>query len=189
MTINNVSQMVSALGAHNGALFVSLLGISNCLGRMIAGLVANATQKYVSRPTWLVLACAVMAVAQILVITGSLVLLYPAAILTGLAYGACWSTTPPLASDIFGNKSFAAIYQFLGLAPAFGSMVCSIGIAGTLYDKFAVKATDGSGETACTGAHCFRYTCMITASMDVVAVVLIAILAFRMRRFYFPKKN
>ena len=185
MTINNVSQMVAALGATNGALFVSLLGISNCLGRMIGGLAANTTRKWIARTWWLTLFCVVMACAQLLIVTGSLPLLYPAAVLTGMAYGACWSTTPPLASDIFGNANFAGIYQCLGLAPAFGSIVCSIGIAGTLYDRYATVVNDVS---TCTGVHCFRYTCIITASLSTFGAALIAILAIRMQRFYFPKR-
>ena len=186
MTINNISQMVAALGATNGALFVSLLGISNCLGRMIGGLAANTTRECVARTWWLALFCLTMACAQLLIVAGSLPLLYPAAVLTGMAYGACWSTTPPLASDIFGNANFAGIYQCLGLAPAFGSIVCSIGIAGTLYDQYATSGADG--VSTCIGAHCFRYTCIVTASLSALGATLIAILAIRMQRFYFPKR-
>ena len=80
-----VSQMVSAMNATNSALFVSLIGVSHCMGRMIGGLVANVTRKCISRAWWIVVFSVVMALGQALIAVGNLYLLYPAMIFTGMA--------------------------------------------------------------------------------------------------------
>ena len=51
----------------------------------------------------------------------SLALLWAAAPLAGFAFGCHWSLMPPLASELFGMRSFASLYCLLQFATTFGT--------------------------------------------------------------------
>ena len=51
----------------------------------------------------------------------SLALLWVAAPLAGFAFGCHWSLMPPLASELFGMRSFASLYCLLQFATTFGT--------------------------------------------------------------------
>ena len=51
----------------------------------------------------------------------SLALLWLAAPLAGFAVGCPWSLMPPLASELFGMRSFASLYCLLQFATTFGT--------------------------------------------------------------------
>ena len=51
----------------------------------------------------------------------SLALLWLAAPLAGFAFGCHWSLMPPLASELFGMRSFASLYCLLQFATTFGT--------------------------------------------------------------------
>jgi hypothetical protein len=51
----------------------------------------------------------------------SLQLLWLAAPVAGFAFGCHWSLMPPLASELFGQRSFATLYCLLQSATTFGT--------------------------------------------------------------------
>ncbi|KAL9260588.1 transport protein Sec61 subunit gamma-2-like protein [Drosera capensis] len=55
-------------------------------------------------------------------------------LLVGLGYGAHWAIVPATVSELFGLKSFGALYNFLTLVMAVGSLIFSGVIASGIYD-------------------------------------------------------
>ena len=103
-------------------VFVVLIGVSNGLGRMIAGFASDRFAAVIPRPVFLGLAVALMSLATLFVGFSDYSLLYVSLPLVGLANGAFWSLAPVTAADLFGVKSFGAIYNAIVLAEAVGSM-------------------------------------------------------------------
>lgn len=96
-------------------IFVTLISVSNCAGRLLSGFVSdlgvNRSRGRISRPWFLAGACVVMAASFLLVtLWSSLASLYIACVLIGMAYGAINALNPATASEIFGLKSFGSIY-------------------------------------------------------------------------------
>ena len=67
----------------------------------------------------------------------SLALLWVAAPLAGFAFGCHWSLMPPLASELFGMRSFASLYCLLQFATTFGTYA------------FATRLVRPRGNTCC----------------------------------------
>ncbi|GFZ08003.1 major facilitator superfamily protein [Actinidia rufa] len=67
--------------------------------------------------------------------------IYVVIVLVGLGYGAHWAIVPAAASELFGLKTFVALYNFLTLASPAGSLIFSGAIASGIYDYEAEKQT------------------------------------------------
>lgn len=102
-------------------VFVVLIGVTNGLGRMLAGYTSDRFAARLPRPVFLGIAVSTMSLATLFVGFSDYSLLYVALPLVGLANGAFWSLAPVTAADLFGIKSFGAIYNALVLAEAVGS--------------------------------------------------------------------
>lgn len=147
-----------------------------------------------------------MAVAQLILAIGHFFIgmgwpgaMYIGTLLIGLGYGAHWSVGPATASELFGLKSFGALYNFLTLANPGGSLVFSGLIASSIYDREAEKQEQhrhphvGSilnnmltldEPPKCEGAVCFFLTSMIMSGLCVVAIVLTLTLVHRTKPVY-----
>ena len=121
--------------------------------------------------------------------------MYIGTLLIGLGYGAHWSVGPATASELFGLKSFGALYNFLTLANPGGSLIFSGLIASTIYDREAEKQEQqrnphlGSFLTLeeppkCEGAVCFFLTSMIMSGLCVIAIILTMTLVHRTTSVY-----
>ena len=87
-----------------------------------------------------------VALAMVQVIQGIGLLYYatgwPAAIytltmLSSFAFGAHWGVAPAAVSEMFGLKSFGALFNLVTLAVPTGSLVFSSGLASRIYDYYA----------------------------------------------------
>lgn len=131
--------------------------------------------------------------------------MYIGTLLIGLGYGAHWAIAPAAASELFGLKSFGALYNFLTMASPAGSLVFSGLIASTIYDHEAEKQANqhlhhqvsesgilgilvealGVEETLkCKGSICFFLTSLIMSAFCIIAVVLSMILVCRTKIVY-----
>ncbi|RYE99318.1 MAG: hypothetical protein EOO41_01210 [Methanobacteriota archaeon] len=83
--INNLGSMTQALGAQRDDqdVYVNLLSIFNCLGRLCTGSASDALLPRFPRPIWLAGCCALLAVGMAMVAVGNLDLLYPAVMCAG----------------------------------------------------------------------------------------------------------
>ena len=73
------------------------------------------------RTAFLVGVAALTSAVCLLCAAASLQLLWVAAPLAGFAFGCHWSLMPPLASELFGLRSFATLYCLLQSATTFGT--------------------------------------------------------------------
>lgn len=135
--INNIGQLTLALSRQEEqqAIYVSVLAVGNCAGRMLFGFLSDLTKKSVPRPVWIAAGVGLMGLGCLLCSFSDMNLLYLSVIVVGLAYGSFWTLSPSIIADVFGGSSFGRIYSISSMAPAFGSYAFAVGLASTLYQK------------------------------------------------------
>lgn len=193
--IDNLGQICQSLGYNNTSIFVSMISIFNFLGRVGGGYFSETiVRKYAfPRPVAMAIVQLIMAIGFIYYALGGPGQIYVTTLLTGLGYGAHWAIAPASASELFGLKSFGALYNFLTLAMPAGSLIFSCAIASGIYDYYAEKQASLrqpiSGFTdddslSCEGTICYSLTCALLAGVCIVAMVLSLIVVYRTRRVY-----
>lgn len=125
--------------------------------------------------------------------------IYVVSVLIGLGYGAHWAIVPAAISELFGLKSFGALYNFLTLASPAGSLIFSGVIASGIYDYEAKKQASldwqrvgptletplvANTSLTCEGTICYSITCGIMSGLCTIAVVLSLIVVHRTKRVY-----
>jgi MFS family permease len=186
VTINNLGNLVQSLGAATDGqdVYVSLLSVANCGGRIFYGWVSDSLAHRLTRPWWLALLVAQMAASQALLAFSSLGggALYLGVMATGFTYGGFWSLGPSLVAERYGPRAFASIYSVTSLTTAVASYALNAGLAAGVY-----QAHTPPGATTCTvGIACFQTTFLTLAGLNVAGAAVAAWLAVRMRRFYDP---
>eukprot|EP00250_Pteridium_aquilinum_P032059 c448_g1_i1 orf=155-1822(+) len=192
--INNMGQLGSSLdySASEISTFVSLWSIWNFLGRFGAGYISEfyLQSKGISRPVFIVITLGAMACGHLMIAIAFTNALYIGPILIGTCYGAQWSLMPTIASELFGLKSFGAIFNTIAVASPISSYILSVKVTGYLYDKEAGQEAQGwysyalSGSSSCSGAHCFRLSFLIMAGVCALGSCVSVFLLLRTRRFY-----
>ncbi|KNA03865.1 hypothetical protein SOVF_205060 [Spinacia oleracea] len=199
--IDNLGQMSQSLGYDNTHIFVSMISIWNFLGRVGGGYLSEIVVRDYAypRPVAMAVAQLILAIGHFFIGMGWPGAMYIGTLLIGLGYGAHWSVGPATASELFGLKSFGALYNFLTLANPGGSLVFSGLIASSIYDREAEKQEQhrhphvGSilnnmltldEPPKCEGAVCFFLTSMIMSGLCVVAIVLTLTLVHRTKPVY-----
>lgn len=179
MSINNVAQIAQALHNHNNTQLVTLVGVSNTSGRMLAGFLSDAFQAQIPRPICFMLALLLMGASQIILAFSSLHTLPLGFIVMALSYGALWSLIPAISTELFGFKHVALNYSLVTMSPGVGGLIMSAGIASKVYDYYADPETN-----KCYGHQCFRETHYISAALCAFAASLSLAVWHRQRRFY-----
>lgn len=116
--------------------------------------------------------------------------IYVLAVLIGLGYGAQWAIAPASASELFGLKSFGAMYNFISMGCPAGSFIFSGVIASGIYDYYAEKRNNSirqvseSEALTCLGSICYSLTCWIMAGICLVSAVLSLIVVRRTKSVY-----
>lgn len=119
--------------------------------------------------------------------------IYVVTVLIGLGYGAHWAIVPAAASELFGLKSFGALYNFLTLASPAGSLIFSGVIASGIYDYYAEKQASLSqlavplkddDSLSCEGSICYSITFGILSGLCIIATALSLIVVYRTKRVY-----
>ncbi|XP_042007988.1 protein NUCLEAR FUSION DEFECTIVE 4-like [Salvia splendens] len=202
--IDNLGQMSESLGYDNTQVFVSMISIFNFLGRVGGGYFSEivVSDYAYPRPIAIAVAQVFMAIGHFLFAMGWPGSMYVGTLLVGLGYGAHWAIIPATASELFGLKKFAALYNFLTLANPAGSLIMSGVLASSIYDSEAEKQAHGQDyihrgisfsfpnflraeETLkCKGTICFFVTSLTLSGLCVVAVILSLILVYRTKSVY-----
>ncbi|XP_043726376.1 protein NUCLEAR FUSION DEFECTIVE 4-like isoform X3 [Telopea speciosissima] len=203
--IDNLGQLSESLGYDNTDVFVSMISIWNFLGRVGGGYFSEIVVRDYAypRPVAMAIAQGFMAVGHFFFAMGWPGVMYVGTLLIGLGYGAHWAIVPAAASELFGLKNFAALYNFLTLANPAGSLVFSGLIASSIYDYEAEKQahmpppqnsygllhkmldiTLGEKALKCNGTICFFLTSLIMSGLCIIAVVLSLILVYRTKIVY-----
>ena len=179
--INNVAQIEQALGGTkaSAALYVSIIGAFNAFGRMAAGWLSDRFAK-VPRPAFFVVSLVVMALGQAsMAVLPSTGWLFVAAAIVGFTYGTFWALIPPMCIELFGAKNVGLNYQMLGLAPAAGSVLASVVLAGSVYQAHTIP-----GTTLCCGPACFGLTHWVMSGAALLGSLAAVGLYFRTRSWY-----
>ncbi|KAL8538445.1 hypothetical protein ACS0TY_000445 [Phlomoides rotata] len=199
--IDNLGQMSESLGYDNTHVFVSMISIWNFLGRIGGGYFSEKIVRDYAypRPVSLAVAQVIMAIGHFFFAMGWPGAMYVGTLLVGLGYGAHWAIVPAAASELFGLKRFAALYNFLTLANPAGSLVFSGLIASYIYDREAERQAGGltgnllssfssfvrmDEPLKCHGAICYFLTSMIMSGFCLIAVMLSMILVYRTKPVY-----
>ncbi|XP_071731773.1 protein NUCLEAR FUSION DEFECTIVE 4-like [Rutidosis leptorrhynchoides] len=188
--IDNLGQMCESLGYENPHIFVSMISIWNFLGRVGGGYFSElVVRKYAyPRPVAMAAVQIVMACSLFYYAVSGPAAIYVVSVVMGSCYGAHWAIVPSAASELFGLKSFGALYNFLTLASPAGSLVFSGVIASGIYDYEAKiqnrhNVTDGDALT-CYGTICYSITCGILSVLCLMAFFLSMIVVYRTKRVY-----
>jgi hypothetical protein len=191
--IDNLGQMCQSLGYENPHIFVSMISIWNFLGRVGGGYFSElVVRKYAyPRPVAMAAVQVVMACSLFYYAIGAPGAIYVVSVVMGSCYGAHWAIVPSAASELFGLKSFGALYNFLTLASPAGSLIFSGIIASGIYDYEAKiqsatnnpPLTDGEALT-CYGTICYSITCGILSVLCLMAFFLSMIVVYRTKRVY-----
>ncbi|XP_071733379.1 protein NUCLEAR FUSION DEFECTIVE 4-like [Rutidosis leptorrhynchoides] len=191
--IDNLGQMCQSLGYKNPHIFVSMISIWNFLGRVGGGYFSEIiVRKYAyPRPVAMAGVQVVMAGSLFYYAMGGPAAIYVVSVVMGLCYGAHWAIVPSAASELFGLKSFGAIYNFLTLASPTGSLIFSGVIASGIYDYEANRQNlhkhhiiHKKEELVCYGSICYSITCGILSVLCLVAVSLSMTVVYRTKRVY-----
>ncbi|KAF8341288.1 major facilitator superfamily domain-containing protein [Cantharellus anzutake] len=143
MWINNVGSLTQALVAQGRpkdwdqelaaklqAAHVSIISITNCLGRVIIGLVADFCKHRFSvrRVAWFIPITFVFILSQFLGLsaTSAQMPLNLASVTLGFAYGATWSLAPTITAEWFGLAHFSQNWGFVAVAPILGGNLFSL---------------------------------------------------------------
>ncbi|KAL6996938.1 hypothetical protein U1Q18_007062 [Sarracenia purpurea var. burkii] len=199
--IDNLGQMCQSLGYENTHIFVSMISIWNFLGRVGGGYFSEVIIRNYAYPRPVA-----MAIVQVFMAFGLFFYamdwpgaIYVMTVLIGLGYGAHWAIVPAAASELFGLKSFGALYNFLTLASPVGSLIFSGVIASGIYDYEAEKQASlkqrlsGQAVTkplmedkafSCSGIICYSLTCGILSGLCAIAVALSTIVVYRTKSVY-----
>ncbi|KAJ9559534.1 hypothetical protein OSB04_004694 [Centaurea solstitialis] len=169
------------------------IGIWNFLGRVGGGYFSEIiVRKYAyPRPVAMAGVQVVMAGSLLYYAVAAPGAIYVVSMVMGLCYGAHWAIVPSAASELFGLKSFGALYNFLALASPTGSLIFSGVIASGIYDYEANKQNlmkhnvfGDKEEFACYGTVCYSITCGILSALCLIAVFLSMVVVHRTKRVY-----
>ncbi|XP_020213168.1 protein NUCLEAR FUSION DEFECTIVE 4 isoform X1 [Cajanus cajan] len=192
--INNMGQMCQSLGDDNVNVYVSVISISNFLGRVGGGYFSEVIVRNLGYPRLVALAViqAIMSLGLCYYVLGLVGQVYVVAIFMGFGYGAHWSIALAAASELFGLKNFGTLYNFLTMASPAGSLFLSGFVASTIYDYYAEEqakhrmphVTGTNDLLLCEGNICFSITCGILALVCILAASLSLVSVHRTKRFY-----
>ncbi|KAK6920527.1 Nodulin-like, partial [Dillenia turbinata] len=200
--IDNLGQISQSLGYSDSDIFVSMISVWNFLGRVGGGIFSEViVKKYAyPRPVAMVGVQVFMAFGHFYYAMSWPGQIYILTVLVGLGYGAIWAVVPAAVSELFGLKSFGAMYNFLTLASPSCNLIFSGVIASGIYDYYAEKQSGlkqniggnfltlhfstTSESLSCSGSICYSITCGILAACCLVAVVLSMIVVRRTKSVY-----
>ncbi|KAJ0587028.1 putative MFS transporter superfamily [Helianthus annuus] len=192
--IDNLGQMCESLGYDNPHIFVSMISIWNFLGRVAGGYFSEIIVRNYAYPRPVAIAGVqlVMAGSLLYYAIGAPGAIYVVSVVMGSCYGAHWAIVPSAASELFGLKSFGAIYNFLTLASPAGSLIFSGVIASGIYDYEAKKQNSmkyynivhETDELTCYGTVCYSLTCGILSVLCMIAASLSMTVVYRTKRVY-----
>ncbi|EFJ37680.1 hypothetical protein SELMODRAFT_402179 [Selaginella moellendorffii] len=166
--INNLAQIGKSLRAGGTDIYVGLISVWSCFGRLGSGYGSDLLMRRgYPRTLCLLIDQMIMALCCLLLATGLISSLFIGSALTGLSYGAYWTLIPAILSEVFGVHNFTVLYKLVSLGPPLGSYILSAKVMGSLYDEEAALYRQKSGGASvsaggddlnnCYGSKCFGF--------------------------------
>ncbi|CAN0905949.1 Protein NUCLEAR FUSION DEFECTIVE 4 [Linum grandiflorum] len=192
--IDNLGQICQSLGYDDANIYVSMMSIWNFLGRVAGGYFSEVIVRKFAYPRIVAMAAVelTMALGLFYSAMGWPGQIYVVSVVIGLTYGANWAIVPAAVSELFGLKSFGALYNFLNLSTPAGSLVFSGVIASRIYDYYAEEQQQAglhqqlqeNEPLKCMGSICFSLTFGIMGCVCIVAMMLSMIVVRRTKGVY-----
>ncbi|XP_059457693.1 protein NUCLEAR FUSION DEFECTIVE 4-like [Corylus avellana] len=193
--MDNLGQIGTSLGYPLASIsnFVSLSGIWNYLGVVVAGVVAEifVTKYKFPRPLMHTLILLLSCVGYLLIAFNVKHALYFASIILGACCGAQWPLVFTIISELFGLKYYSVLYNFGALASPIGSYLLNVSVTGYLYDREAMKQLAALGlkrqpgeELNCSGGECYRLSFIILTVVTLFGTIASLFLVLRTMKFY-----
>ncbi|KAF9030349.1 MFS general substrate transporter [Hymenopellis radicata] len=212
MYINNVGSMAQALYSAPSttektigyesyqATQVSAISLTNCLGRILIGLLSDFMSRPASSPAFcsfrplprsamLVVVSSLLLLSQLVAISiSSVENLWAASTLLGLSYGSIFGIYPTMCIEYFGLAHFSENWGFISLAPMVGGNVFSVAFGRNLdahsdsASAPALTAPASAGNECTLGRACYVDTLYLTTVGCLVALGMSVYLSWRDRR-------
>eukprot|EP00927_Polykrikos_kofoidii_P071985 TRINITY_DN68160_c0_g1_i1.p1 TRINITY_DN68160_c0_g1~~TRINITY_DN68160_c0_g1_i1.p1 ORF type:complete len:563 (+),score=40.73 TRINITY_DN68160_c0_g1_i1:132-1691(+) len=182
VVVNNISSMAAARGENEPAVLVLILSVTNCIGRLVIGLISDIFVKS-GRPRPVVLAASVglVGIGHLLLACfgeGTFVL-YLASGLCGFGYGGCFAMLATIPSEVFGLAHLGSIYSTYTIAVGGGSLLLATGLTSSV-----LTAHTESGADHCIGTDCFFITYAVCAGLCALASVMCLFVANQSKDIY-----
>ncbi|KAJ3166442.1 hypothetical protein HDU88_003310 [Geranomyces variabilis] len=182
MYINSVGTILATAGMLPKArIHVSVLSISNALGRFVTGTCSDWTRPRVPRLSYLLLSSAMFGPAFIY--AASFVPSVFTTATVGFAYGTLFVIAPVFVGELGGVAKFGWNWGWAQWAPAIGGQFFNT-LFGVIMDRHSRRDSSNERERLpCQGTVCYATTFYIAAAATTFAGVLIAgLVAKRLRR-------
>jgi MFS family permease len=182
----HMGQMVQSLGFANSVTSAAMafFSVAQAASRVATGSISEAAVKYVSRPTFLVLASIVGCLAHLLLgFAQSEVVFVAGVTLSGAAFGMVWPLLVLITGEVFGTAHVGANYMFYdGFTAAVGTLLMTKLIAQDVYEShISPKADD---PTTCLGMGCFQQTHLAMAGLSMTCIVTSWMMLITTREVY-----
>jgi hypothetical protein len=183
MVIYNVYSITEAVDKEPTSFFVTMISLTNGLGRVFAGWMSDRSSDYFGISKLILLSVVVfcMSIVQFILSFGYVEFLFPGLLLVGFLFGSTVSLTAINVADIFGEKFIATNFGFVDTSPIFGSYLYATIIVALFYNNNATVTS--SGESTCYGADCFRYPFLINAGSCLFGSIICLVLHLTTPRF------
>ncbi|KAL5697803.1 hypothetical protein ACHQM5_028917 [Ranunculus cassubicifolius] len=187
--INNLAQIGIAQGTKDTTILLSLFSFSNFAGRLGGGVVSEhfVKTRTIPRTVWMTCTQVIMVLTYVMFALAFKGTLYIATALLGFCYGVQFSVMVPVASELFGLKNFAVIYNIMLMGNPLGALIFSGGLAGYVYDREVAKQQGLNllhSSAVCLGPNCFRLTFLVLAGVCCIGTFLSVILTNRIKPVY-----
>lgn len=165
---------IDALIQQQQQLQVSLLSFSNCVGRLMAGVLGDIVHQRFKKPrrVLLIIPSTGFALTQLMALTAEHHdSISVASVLTGFFYGFVFCTMPMIVADAFGVEYLTANWGWVALAPVAPSMYLT-NFFGKVYDSRAVESVTGA-KSCLLGHQCYDSTFAVTFVVAIFAIFIV----------------
>jgi len=168
MLINNLGQIATIvrLSNDNKEVYVSIVSVSNCIGRILAGVVSDELKKRgYRRSSVFGVAVLLMSFSMLTLSVSTPSTFFIAAISCGMVFGGLNALNPAVLGELFHLDKLPTLYASTGISICFGSYIFATKLFSEVYEAHAEIV---AGEESCTGPICLRLSALICAAANAI---------------------
>jgi len=134
---NNLPAIAKSLGFSSSSFYVSIIGLSNCLGRVTCGWLSDlaCTQGFLSRSSFICWLGSLTGFSYVLFLCTNPAVFVLGLFLAGFFSGGMTSLVTALTADLFGTSHIASTFGALSVSRAFGSFFFATWFVNLFYSN------------------------------------------------------
>lgn len=170
---------IDILVQNQQQLQVSLLSVTNCIGRLTAGVLGDIISQSFRKPRgWLLfLPSAGLIMTQVMALNIEMYeSLGVSSMLTGFFYGFTFCIMPIIVGDVFGMDNFSQNWGLVGLAPVLPSFYFT-NLFGKVYDMRS-EVSEAGFASCQLGRGCYDLVFKLTLAVGILAILAVAVFNF-----------